>query len=126
MNMNMIEFYKIGDVKGLTPGDEQRENKEKLIIDAKRKYWVSCVDALVDRINQLWRLNKVDFWEEEWFPGYNLFLQDIHKAGYYVYRGNPERRNAHGLTQKRFIISLDPIPGEKEIYTKEEENEHDE
>lgn len=124
--MSMIEFYKIGDVKGLTPGDEQRKIKQKLILESKRRYWVSCVDALVDRINQLWRLDKVDFWEEEWFPGYNLFLQDIHKAGYYVYRGNPERRDGCGLTQDRFIISLEPIPDKKEIYTKEEENEHDE
>lgn len=126
MDMSMIEFYKIGDVKGLTPGDEQRKIKQKLILESKRRYWVSCVDALVDRINQLWRLDKVDFWEEEWFPGYNLFLQDIHKAGYYVYRGNPERRDGCGLTQDRFIISLEPIPDKKEIYTKEEENEHDE
>ena len=121
MNLSMIEFYKSGDVEGLTPGDEQRENKEKLLLDAKCKYWKSCVDALVDKINQLWRLNKISFWEEDWFPGYNLFLQDIHKAGYFVYRGDPERRNGCGLTQDRFIISLDPIPNEKEIYTKEED-----
>jgi hypothetical protein len=124
----MIEFYKTGDIEGLTPGDEQRANKEKLIEESKREYWKSFVEASVGKINQLWRLGgKLDFWEEDWFPGYNLFLQDIHKAGYFIYQGEPARRNAHGLTQKRFIISLEPIAGMKEIYTKEEEsNEHDE
>ena len=127
--MKKSEFYKAGDLTGLIPGDEQRANKEKLIDKAKRAYWQSCVDGLVHKINSLWKLNRfisppgISFWEDEWFPGYDLFLQDIHKAGYYVYRGDPARKNGCGLTQKRFIISLDPIPNKKEIYTKEEDNE---
>ena len=127
------EFYKSGDcntggLKGdgikLISAKVQSKNAKKLRDEQKIAYWESVKEATIDRINQLWRLNKVYFWEEDWFPGYEEFLKDIQDSGYHVYVGDPERRDERGMTQKRFLITLVSLPSyyNEWIYESKEEN----
>ena len=127
------EFYKPGDcntggLKGdgikLISAKVQSKNAKKLRDELKIEYWESVKEATIDRINQLWRLNKVYFWEEDWFPGYEEFLKDIQDSGYHVYVGDPERRDGCGVTQKRFLITLVSLPSyyNEWIYESKEEN----
>ena len=127
------EFYKSGDcntggLKGdgikLISAKVQSKNAKKLRDEQKIAYWESVKEVTIDRINQLWRLNKVYFWEEDWFPGYEEFLKDIQDSGYHVYVGDPERRDGRGVTQKRFLITLVSLPSyyNEWIYESKEEN----
>ena len=104
----MIEFYKRGDCEGLISAEKQLKNKDEWENNAKIEYWKSVKEAMIEKINQLWRLGgEVDFYEEDWFPGYNLFLKDLQANGYHVYEGKEERKEIfYGTPQKRFIISL--------------------
>ena len=127
------EFYKSGDcnnggLKGdgikLISAEDQSEKAEKWKDELKIAYWESIKEATIDRINQLWRLRKVYFWEEDWFPGYKEFLKDIQDNGYHVYVADPERRDGRGMTQDRFLITLENLPSyyNEWIYKSKEEN----
>ena len=117
----MIEFYKRGDCVGIITAEEQLKNKAKWEEEAKITYWKSVKEVMIDKINQIWRLGPVDFLENDWFPGYNLFLMDLQANGYHVYEGNPIRVDGEmdkyfqPVFSKRFIISLDEINDPKVI-----------
>ena len=118
----MNEFYKAGECNGLISAEIQLKNKEEWKNKAKLEYWKSVKEAMIDKINQLWRLKTVDFLEDEWFTGYEHFLKDIQAAGYHVYVGEPVsvQSNDGSLAQllfirKRFIISLDDISDSSEV-----------
>lgn len=106
-----MEFYRAGDCfADLRTANEQRANKlswrEQLQIAA----WTAKKKELVDAINNLWRHEGcwIPFYEEEWFPGYEDFLEDLQKLGYHVYL-QTERRDDTPLS--RFIITLDYTGG---------------
>ena len=127
------EFYKSGDcntrgLKGdgikLISAAKQSENAEKWRDEQKIAYWESVKSATIDRINQLWRLNTVYLWEEDFFPGYKEFLKDIQDSGYHVY-ADSARRGGCGMTQKRFLITLEPLDpsyNKEWVYEAKEEN----
>lgn len=129
------EFYKSGDcntggLKGngikLMSAARQSENAEKWRDEQKIVYWESVKEATIDRINQLWRLKTVYFYEEDWFPGYKEFLKDIQDNGYHVYVADAERRGGCGMTQSRFLITLEPSADPRYVnewtYKPKEEN----
>ena len=128
------EFYKSGDcnnggLKGkgikLISAANQSENAEKWKDEQKIAYWESVKEAIIGHINQLWRLNTVYLWEEDWFPGYKEFLKDIQDSGYHVYVGDSARRGGCGMTQNRFLITLkplDPSYNKEWVYESKEED----
>lgn len=115
----VTEFYKSNDCilntnggTALMSAKKQLANAEKWQDAAKLKYWNSVKFAIIDSINQLWRLKHVEFWEEDWFPGHEIFIEDIKAAGYVV-ESRSARRNECGLTQDYYKITLPTVKIEK-------------
>lgn len=95
---------------GIKPAEYQRAHQE--IWRRKREVdgWKSTVAELIVAVNNLWRSNGsyVMFWEEQWFPGYEDFLEKIQKLGYHVYL---QTENRDDTPLSRFIITLDYTGG---------------
>ena len=111
----VTEFYKTNDcinnINGKKPvmsAEMQLAKAEEYRDAAKIRYWNSVKSALIDSINQLWRLGHVEFWEEDWFPGHKVFIEDIKTLGYVV-ENELERRNGCGMTQHCYKITLPDI-----------------
>ena len=102
----VTEFYKANACRtALMPAVEQVANAESYRDTAKIRYWSSVKSALINSINQLWRLGHVEFWEEDWFPGHEVFIEDVKALGYMVEKRSA-RRNECGLTQDYYKITL--------------------
>lgn len=113
----MSEFYQAGDCfSELKTANEQRVNKPMWREQLQRKVWCKRRDEIMKAINELWMADGswVNIWEEWWFPGIENFLDDLQQMGYHVYVGSAERRDNQGLTQKRYCVYLDELPGKKE------------
>ena len=109
--MSVDKFYKSGDCfVELKTANEQRANKlnwrEQLQIAA----WNETRRNLIESINNLWRHEGswVAFYEEEWFPGYEDFLEDLQKMGYHV---SLQVEEAMNNPVSRFAITLDYTGG---------------
>lgn len=89
---------------------EQRANQEIWRREQEVAGWRATVAELTDAINNLWRSggSYVLFWEEQWFPGYEDFLEKIQKLGYHVYL---QTENRDDTPLSRFIITLDYTGG---------------
>ena len=112
-----MDFYKSKDCfTDVRCADEQRNSKYIWREELSRKHWVSVRDAIIREINHLWLtdMSYVSFWEEDWFPGYEEFLEDLQQLGYHIYCGSSERRGNVGSTQRRFCIYLDALAGNVE------------
>ncbi len=114
----VTEFYKTNDCINNTNGENavmsaevQLAKAEDYRDAAKITYWNSVKSAMISSINQLWRLGHVTFWEEDWFPGHEVFIEDIKALGYVVVSGSA-RRNECGLTQDYYRITLPTIKPE--------------
>lgn len=115
--MSVDKFYEPGDCfVELKMANEQRTNKLKWREQLQIAAWRETKKDLIEAINNLWRHEGswVAFCEEDWFPGYEDFLEDLQKMGYHVYVGSPERPNNQGRTQKRYRVYLKALPNKKE------------
>lgn len=118
------EFYKSGDCTNTTSiklvsAKEQIETAEELRDRENKKYWVSFENAIIDRVNQIWRIGVCTIWEEEShnMPGFEDLLKDISNAGYHVYC--TKSRKPHDVNdQNLYTITLD-VPPQKEMYGEE-------
>ena len=115
----VTEFYKTNDCINNTNGEKPVMSAEMQIAKAeeyrdaaKITYWNSVKSAIIDSINQLWRLGQVEFWEEDWFPGHEIFIEDVKALGYVV-NIRMARRNECGSTQHYYEITLTTIETEK-------------
>lgn len=95
---------------GIKSAAEQRANQEIWRHEREVAGWRATVAELTDAINNLWRSggSYVLFWEEQWFPGYEDFLEKIQKLGYHVYL---QTENRDDTPLSRFIITLDYTGG---------------
>lgn len=95
---------------GIKSATEQRANQEIWRREQEVAGWKETVAELSDAINNLWRSggSYVLFWEEQWFPGYEDFLEKIQKLGYHVYLQTEDRDET---PLSRFIITLDYTGG---------------
>lgn len=118
------EFYKSGDCTKTTSiklvsAKAQLESAEELHDREDREYWVSFENAIIDRVNQIWRIGVCTIWEEEShnMPGFEDLLKDIFNAGYHVYC--TKSRKPHDVNdQNLYTITLD-VPPQKEMYGEE-------
>ena len=113
----MSEFYQAGDCfSELKTANEQRVNKPMWREQLQRKVWCKRRDEIMKAINELWMSDGswVNIWEEWWFTGIENFLDDLQQMGYHVYVGSAERHDNQGMTQKRYCVYLDELPGKKE------------
>lgn len=118
------EFYKSGDCTKtasikLVSAKAQLESAEEKQDTANKEYWTSFVSAIIDRINQIWRIGVCTIWEEEAhnMPGFEDLLKDISNAGYHVYC--TKSRKPHDVNdQNLYTITLD-TPPQKEMYGEE-------
>lgn len=118
------EFYKSGDCTKmcdikLVSAKQQLESAEELRDTANREYWTSFENAIIGRINQIWRIGVCTIWEEEThnMPGFIDMLKDIHDGGYHVYC--TKSRKPHDVNdQNLYTISLEELP-QKEMYGEE-------
>ena len=113
----MNEFYQAGDCFcALKTANEQRTNKSTWREQLQQERWRNRRDKIMKAINELWMNDGswVNIWEEWWFPGIENFLYDLQQLGYHVYVGSAERRDNQGMTQKRYCVYLDELPGKKE------------
>jgi len=97
-------------IAGIKSAAEQRANQEMWRREQEVAGWRDTLTELTDAINNLWRSNGsyVLFWEEQWFPGYEDFLEEIQKLGYHVYL---QTENRDDTPLSRFIITLDYTGG---------------
>lgn len=113
----MSEFYQAGSCFCmLKTAKDQRFNKSIWREQLQREIWCKRLDEIMKAINELW-INDgscVNIWEEWWFPGIENFLNDLQQMGYHVYVGSSERRDNKGMTQRRYCVYLDELPGKKE------------
>ena len=104
------EFYKSGDCELLISAKEQIETAEERRDLENKKYWTSFKNAVIDKVNQIWRLGPCEIWEDEIcnMPGFDLLLKDIHDKGYHVY---VKQQNKHltGEYQHCYTISLEQL-----------------
>lgn len=114
----MDKFYEPGDCFPLLKtANEQRVNGDAWREHLQLQIWKKRRDEIFLAINELWKTKGrtwVNIWEEWWFPGIEQFLRDLQKLGYHVYVGSAERRDNQGMTQKRYCVYLDELPGKKE------------
>lgn len=108
----ITEFYKANDCtvntdgrKELMSAEKQLANAEQYRDAAKIAFWNTVKHGVINSINHLWRSGHVEFWEEDWFPGYEVFIEDVKALGYVVEKGSA-RRNECGMTQDYYRITL--------------------
>ena len=124
------EFYKSGDCAKTTSiklvsAKAQMESAEEKHDAENREYWVSFENAIIDRVNQIWRIGVCTVWEEEShnMPGFKDLLKDISDAGYHVYCA--KSRKPHDVNdQNLYTITLE-TPPQKEMYGEEMTFEED-
>lgn len=87
----------------------QLENRDRWRENARKTRWSHIKGRLIAKIHRLWETDGsyVNFWEEDWFPDTEEFLDELQGLGYHVY-SDLGRPNNSGPTQKRYIITLDP------------------
>ena len=121
------EFYKSGDCELLISAKEQIETAEERRDLENKKYWTSFKNAVIDKVNQIWRIGVCTIWEEEThgMPGFEDLLKDISNAGYHVH---VKQQNKHhtGEYQYCYTISLEQLDdgyyGKEMTFESKEEN----
>lgn len=100
------------DSSDIMSAEYQLNNRDKWREDARKTRWSNIKKCLISKIHQLWKTDGsfVNFWEEDWFPDTEKFLDELQDLGYHVY-SDFSRPNNSGPTQKRYIITLDPMNG---------------
>lgn len=109
--MSVDKFYEPGDCfVELKMANGQRANKLKWREQLQIAAWNETRRNLIEAINNLWRHEGswVAFYEEDWFPGYEDFLEDLQKMGYHVFLQVEEAMNN---PVSRFAITLDYTGG---------------
>lgn len=100
----MSTFYTEGDCFAtIVTAAEQFENREEERREVAR--WGRFLEDLISDINELWRKDNeyLCVWKESWFPGIELFMNDLQKLGYHIYLGE----TSTGAV--RYLISLDEL-----------------
>jgi len=107
------------DIK-LVSAKQQLETAEELHDQENKNYWASFENAVIDRVNQIWRIGVCTIWEEEThgMPGFNDMLKDIHDAGYHVYCTKSSKPHG-GEAQNVYTITLNDAGELKEQYGEE-------
>lgn len=116
----MIEnntFYESGDCfSKVYTAAYQRGHKDEWRKKTDTERWTTIRDDIYNRINLLWHrgILHVSIYENEWFPGFEMFLKDLQTAGYHVYIGDRNCPPNSTVMMSRICVYLDPIPNVKE------------